>query len=343
MREPRFWRRDGATARLLAPASMIYGAVAAWRLRRDGRRAAVPVLCVGNFTVGGAGKTPTALALARLLLAAGLRPAFLTRGYGGALAGPLWVDPKHRAADVGDEPLLLARVAPTILARDRVAGAALAADTDIIIMDDGFQNPALAKDFSLVVVDGTEGVGNGRVFPGGPLRAPLAAQFARAQALLVIGEPAPSVRELMADARARGLPLLAGRLVPDPAAVAALADKKVLAFAGIAHPEKFFATLEEAGIAAPVRRAFADHHRYDARECAELLAQAEREGLLPLTTEKDKARLAGDAAAAALAAAAQALPVQLTFADDGLVRRLLLERMPTLAARRTAANTAPMA
>src|SRR5215471_15715004 len=158
MREPAFWWRAGRTggaASLLAPLAAAYGAVAAARLNRRGRRAGIPVVCVGNLTVGGAGKTPVALAAARMLAAAGERPVFLSRGYGGALAGPLTVDPaRHRAADVGDEPLLLARAAAAIVARDRVKGAGIAGDASVIVMDDGFHNPSLVKDFSVLVVDG---------------------------------------------------------------------------------------------------------------------------------------------------------------------------------------------
>src|SRR5690348_2940661 len=166
MREPAFWwRKPGLAASLLAPLGALYGAVAARRMRRLGQRARAPVVCIGNLTVGGAGKTPTAIAAAQALREAGAKPAFLTRGYGGRLAGPVAVAPTHDAADVGDEPLLLARVAPTVVARDRVAGAiaAVEAGADVIVMDDGFQNPALAKDLSLLVVDGRRGIGNGKV------------------------------------------------------------------------------------------------------------------------------------------------------------------------------------
>src|SRR5262245_12302991 len=193
MRAPSFWWRDaGPAAALLTPLAAAYGAVAAWRMRQPGRDPGIPVVCVGNLTVGGAGKTPTALALGRLLQDAGERPVFLTRGYGGRLAGPVRVDPaRHAARDVGDEPLLLARLADTIVARDRIAGAERARQdgATVVVMDDGFQNPSLAKHLALVVVDGARAIGNAGVFPAGPLRAPLAAQFARAHALIVVGEP----------------------------------------------------------------------------------------------------------------------------------------------------------
>jgi tetraacyldisaccharide 4'-kinase len=326
MRDPSFWwRAPGPMAGLLAPLGALYGGIAAHRLMQVGARARIPVVCVGNLTVGGAGKTPTAIAIARLLQAAGARPMFLTRGYGGRLGGPVAVAPAHGAADVGDEPLLLARVAPTIVARDRAAGAraAAAAGADVIVMDDGFQNPALAKDLALIVVDGRRGLGNGKVFPAGPMRAPLLAQIARAQALLVVGEAGPAAQPAIDAARARGLPVLAGRLVPDPAVVAALAARPALAFAGIADPEKFFATLRSAGIALGATQAFPDHHRFAAVEADDLITRADRAGLALVTTEKDLARLQGDPALAALARRATALPVTLAFDDADSIGRLL--------------------
>jgi tetraacyldisaccharide 4'-kinase len=313
MREPRFWREDGALARLLTPLAAVYGAISGARMARPGMRARVPVICVGNLTLGGAGKTPTAIAVAKLLLSEGAQPFFLSRGYGGALAGPVRVTPQHRAADVGDEPLLLARVAPTVVARERVHGAelAVAEGAGVIVMDDGFQNPSLVKDCSVVVLDGERGVGNGRVFPAGPLRAPLDVQLGHASALLVVGDASKRAQDVIARAQARWLPILYGRLAPDPDTIAALAGKKVLAFAGIAHPEKFFDTLGASGIAAPIKRAFADHHPFTGVDVRDLLEQAKRDELLLLTTEKDWARMQGDAACTELAAAASSLPVRL--------------------------------
>ncbi len=328
MREPSFWwRTPGVEAALLAPFAAAYGALAGQRLRQRGRAIGIPVVCVGNLTVGGAGKTPTALAAARFLIAAGQRPFFLSRGYGGGLSGPLHVDPLlHRAADVGDEPLLLARIAPTIVARDRVAGAemARAQGANVIVMDDGFQNPSLVKDFSVLVLDGRRGIGNGQVIPAGPLRAPLDAQLARAQAMLVIGAPsAASAATVDAAVRARGIPVFHGRLQADADAIAALRGRRVLAFAGIGDPDKFFATLAEAGIDAVVRQGFPDHHRYSRAEAEALLARAASESLSPVTTEKDLARMARDDDLAALAKATRALPVTLAIDDEDTLRRLL--------------------
>jgi tetraacyldisaccharide 4'-kinase len=326
MRAPRFWwEKPGAMAALLSLFGSIYGAIAARRLEQSGTRAGIPVICVGNPTVGGAGKTPTAMVIARLLIDAGELPYFLARGYGGRLAGPVIVEAAHTAVQVGDEPLLLARVAPTVVAANRAAGAELARQkgASVIVMDDGFQNPSLAKDLSILVIDGARGIGNGRVLPAGPLRAPLAPQLDRADALLIVGD-VTGAAPLAAAARTRKLPLFHGKLEPDRAALDALAGSKVLAFAGIGDPEKFFATIAAAGIDAPVRRAFPDHHRYSAKEARALIEKAKRRKLSLLMTEKDAARIRGDAALAELAERAYSLPVSLTVTEGADFRKLLL-------------------
>ena len=326
MREPAFWwQADSLPSALLAPLATVYGAIATWRLARPGRRPGIPVVCIGNLTVGGAGKTPTALTVARMLARAGERPVFLSRGYGGALAGPVVVDPaRHRAREVGDEPLLLARTAPTVVARDRVKGAGIAGGASVIVMDDGFHNPSLAKDFSVLVVDARRGVGNGRVIPAGPLRAPVDAQLARTHALVVVGASKGdcAVAEM---ARERDIPVLRASLRADSAFIAELAGRRVLAFAGIGDPQKFFATLAEAGVALAATRSFADHHRYTRAEAAALCEQAERDGLALVTTEKDLARLSGEEQL--LSTRARALPVTLVFEDAVRFESLLLERL----------------
>src|SRR5882757_8080196 len=191
MREPGFWHRPSSwTSLLLRPLAALYGAVAAGRMQRPGVDAGVPVLCVGNYHVGGAGKTPTVLALAKLLRELGERPVVLSRGYGGKLRGPIKVEgERHVAADVGDEPLMLAQALSVVIARDRAEGVALAKSqgASVILMDDGFQNPAIVKDASLIVIDGDRGLGNGLVIPAGPLRAPLPPQLARTDALVIVG------------------------------------------------------------------------------------------------------------------------------------------------------------
>ena len=209
MHEPAFWNRPSSLlARLLMPLGALYGAIAARRLVRTGVRAGVPVICVGNYHVGGAGKTPTVLALAGILRTLGETPVVLSRGYGGRLGGPVRVDPhKHTAADVGDEPLMMAGRVPVIVSRQRDAGIApaRALGASVILMDDGFQNPAVAKDISLIVIDGDRAIGNGRVFPAGPLRAPLPLQLARTDALVIVGTEPPRTKLQQVSARKKAL------------------------------------------------------------------------------------------------------------------------------------------
>jgi tetraacyldisaccharide 4'-kinase len=295
-------------------------------MRARGRQAGLPVICLGNLTIGGAGKTPAALAVAQFLHAAHERPFFLSRGYGGRLAGPVRVNPAlHRAADVGDEPILLARLAPTVVARNRVAGAAFArsAGASVIVMDDGFQNPSLAKDLSLILVDGRRGIGNGRVVPAGPLRVPLERQLDRAQALIVVGAPDGAARVIERAEKCK-IPLFHGKLEPDRAVVNAIGRRKVLAFAGIADPEKFFATLAAAGIEVANRAGFPDHHRFSAAEALDLVVQARANNLMLLTTEKDLARLTGQPELQQLATHASALPVRLVIEEQDRLRQMIL-------------------
>jgi tetraacyldisaccharide 4'-kinase len=317
---------------LLAPLARLYGAITATRLGQPGLELGIPVLCIGNLTLGGAGKTPTAIAIAGILHNAGINPSFLSRGYGGRRAGPLMVDPvRHTAREVGDEPLLLARVAPTIVARNRANGAryARSAGASLIIMDDGFQNPALMKHLAVLVVDGRRGIGNGKVFPAGPLRAPLEAQLNRAQAIIVVGE-STGATPVTAAARTRGLPVFTGRLEPDREALAALAGSEVLAFTGIGDPEKFFATLREAGVSVRGQRSFSDHHRYTRAEAAALTREAAQQGLTLITTEKDATRLRSDPRLARLASSARTLPVHLSLHDALELQSFLLEHLARL-------------
>jgi tetraacyldisaccharide 4'-kinase len=326
MREPDFWWRPGKGS-FLMPLAAIYGAAAALRLQASGQKAGLPVICLGNLTVGGAGKTPAAIAVVQLLHAAHQRPFFLSRGYGGQLAGPLRVNAAlHRARDVGDEPLLLTRLAPTIVARDRVAGAKFAqfAGASVVVMDDGLQNASLAKDLSIIVVDGRRGIGNGHIIPAGPLRAPLGLQLDRAQAVIVVGPP-DGAAAVVERARRQRLAIFHGRLEPDRGVIAAIGRRKALAFAGIGDPEKFFATLAAAGIDVAERAGFPDHHRYTAVEAADLIARAQAKGLILVTTEKDAMRMAGEPRLDALAARASALPVRLVIEEVDLFRQMLLQ------------------
>jgi tetraacyldisaccharide 4'-kinase len=336
MRPPTFWaeRTPSVIAQLLRPAAAVYGAIAGWRMKRAGERTALPVICVGNFTVGGTGKTPTALALARTLGELGERPAFLTRGYGGRLRGPLRVDPQaHRPANVGDEPLLLARAAPTIVSRDRPAGARICveAGATAIVMDDGLQNPSLRKDLSFAVVDGAIGIGNGLCLPAGPLRAPLATQWPMVDAVIIVGEGGAG-EDVAAQARERGKPVVRARIEPDAEAATRVAGHRVLAFAGIGRPRKFFETLEGCGAVSVRTRPFPDHHPYSKDEIAALLRDAESAGLVPVTTEKDLVRIA--AVDAGLASCIAPLPITLALTEEESVRALLAEVLSQRRGRR---------
>ncbi|MCJ2057594.1 tetraacyldisaccharide 4'-kinase [Methylobacterium sp. J-048] len=323
MRPPRFWAAgaDHPAARCLAPLGAAYGALTARRMDRPGAQAGCPVLCLGNFTLGGAGKTPAAIAVAALLVELGRRPAFLSRGYGGRLTGPVRVDPdSHAAVEVGDEPLLLARHAPTIVSRDRPAGAALcrALGADVIVMDDGLQNPTLSKDLAWAVVDAGAGIGNGRPFPAGPLRAPLERQWPHVAGLILVGDGAPGAA-VAESAERRGLPVHRARLVPDGAD---LSGRRCLAFAGIGRPDKFFETLRGTGAVIVQARPFPDHHPYRAAELAALAAEADRLGAELVTTEKDAVRLP-----AAFAARIRVLRVRLVPDDRAALLRQIRQAL----------------
>lgn len=296
MREPAFWYRPRSfTSYALQPLGLLYGAIAERRMLRAGADAGLPVICVGNYHLGGAGKTPTVLALTKLLRELGETPVVLSRGYGGRLKGPVMVDrARHSAADVGDEPLMMARDVPVAVARDRLDGVALAKarGATMILMDDGFQNPRLLKDASLIVIDSERGLGNGAVFPAGPLRAPLPAQLARTDALVLIGD-GRAANDVATELAKRDKPELRARLKPDAASLAQLLGKRVLAFAGIGDPERFFRTLSACGVEVARTRGFADHHMFSREEVAALAAEARREQLTLVTTEKDLARLRG--------------------------------------------------
>jgi tetraacyldisaccharide 4'-kinase len=330
MREPAFWHRPSSwKSHLLGPLAALYGAVAARRLQRKGSDAGIPVLCVGNYHMGGAGKTPTVLALAKILRELGERPVVLSRGYGGKLRGPVMVDPaRHNATDVGDEPLMMASHLPVVVARERIDGVALARSqrASVILMDDGFQNPAIAKDGSLIVIDGIRGIGNGKVFPAGPLRAPLPPQLARTDALVVVGGGTAS-DAIAAEIKTRGGPVFAAHLRPEAPSLARLAGKRVLAFAGIGDPQRFFRTLRSHGIEVVQQRGFADHHPFSPGEIEALLADARRDVLTLVTTEKDLARLKSGAALPDWAQDIVPFLVVLEFEDLSRMRKFLSERL----------------
>ena len=295
MKAPGFWWRDGPLPALLSPLAALYGWEAARRMERPAPRASVPVICVGNPTVGGVGKTPLALALARAAIGMGHRPGFLTRGYGGGGGATRIVAEYDDARDVGDEPLLLARVAPVAVGADRATGARLLADAgcDLLIMDDGFQSRRLDPDLALLLVDGARGVGNGHVLPAGPLRAPLDAQLARADALVVVetGRGCEGAAEAEAAARERGVEVIGARIAPVDGG--AFRGRRVVAASGLGDPDRFVAMLTAGGAEIVARRDFPDHHPFTDADLADLRALAAKHGAGIVTTSKDAARLAG--------------------------------------------------
>jgi tetraacyldisaccharide 4'-kinase len=316
MRAPEFWHEPpGLMAGLLAPFGAAFDAAS--RLRRAVARpyrAPVPVICVGNLVAGGSGKTPVVLSLAGLLADRGTAAHIVTRGYGGRLAGPVPVNAtRHDAAEVGDEPLLIAARAPCWVARDRSAGvrAAAAAGAEAILLDDGFQNPSVAKDLSLVVIDNGYGFGNCRVIPAGPLRERVAAGLARADAIVMIGSEAEPQ-----DLRGMPCPMLRGELRPIDGE--RFTDARVVAFAGIGRPEKFFASLRGLGATLVHTQPFPDHHPFRASEIARLRAAAEREKARLVTTAKDWVRLPP-----ALRLGIEVLDVEIRWRDPSAVEQLL--------------------
>lgn len=298
MRAPSFWsnppERPGWQAALLAPAAW------AWRIASERRtaattpgRVAVPVICIGNLTAGGSGKTPTVAWLVEQLQGQGRTPHVLSRGYGGTVSGPHRVDlARDDFREVGDEPLLLAALAPVWIATDRAAGAraAVEAGADVIVMDDGLQNPSLDKDVSLVVVDAGQGFGNGRLIPAGPLREPVASGLERADAVLVIGPEAARSRLLSRWPSLAGREPQFAKLAPRRTGLD-LSGERVVAFAGIGRPEKFFETLEEMGAEIVQRAAFADHYVYPEAILNRLAREARAQNAMLVTTEKDAVRL----------------------------------------------------
>ena len=319
MRAPEIWDRQDPLSQIavsaLAPLGWIYGASVAWKARNaEPMVAGVPVICVGNLTAGGTGKTPVAIAITQALKKRGRKPYFLSRGYGGSLAGPVLVSPVHEATEVGDEPLLLATAAPVIVSRDRGLGAALAVaeGADVIVMDDGHQNFSVAKDLSLVVVDGGQQFGNGRVLPAGPLREPVSQGLSRADAVIVIGDGDLKLTEFTGQ-------VLHAHLVHGE--VTELRGRRLIAFAGIGRPEKFFHSLRVLGAEIIEAASFEDHHVYSPLEIARLREKAARENATLITTGKDYMRLTtADRQGIAV------LPVHAEF-DDAAALATLLDRL----------------
>lgn len=320
LEEPSWWygtNEDDLRIRSLRPIAKFYGQLAKRRFANaKPYRSKLPVICVGNFTAGGTGKTPLSLFIAKLILELGGRPAFLTRGYSGRVKGPAWVNPQIDTADqVGDEPLLLARLAPTLIARNRADGALFIEDSATathIIMDDGLQNPQLAKSLSIAVVDGGRGLGNGEVIPAGPLRAPLDFQFGLTDAVVVNGQSSGSIG---ADLRsAFPGPVLSASVRPNADALS-LSGERVIAYAGIGNPRRFTDLLESLGADVIATKFFKDHHPFTQADARVLLDMAAAMGARLVTTEKDVVRLNG-AEGERKALAGKTTPVGISIAFD---------------------------
>ena len=316
MKAPLFWYTSAQSpawqARILSPLGALYGAATARRVAQSGMKAAVPIICVGNINAGGTGKTPTTMALTERLIARGHQPHIVSRGYGGSLNGPTRVDPMaHSAGEVGDEPLLLAAFAPTWVAKDRAAGVTAAQDdgADVIILDDGFQNPSVEKDVSIVVVDAKRGFGNGKVIPAGPLREPVAAGLSRANIVLSIG--AKDDQNRFRDQWPNLSGHVQGHLEPLPTGMP-WQGLPVLAFAGIGHPEKFFQTLRDLGVVLIHGEALSDHQPLTAALMTRLETEARLKNAQMVTTEKDAVRLPD-----AFRAKVLTVPVRLQISDWG--------------------------
>lgn len=339
---PFWWERPDWRAWALWPLSAAYGFAASTRMK-IARREKVPaaVLCIGNLTVGGEGKTPLAIALAAEAGRQKIRAGFLTRGYGGTLIAPHLVTLTDTARAVGDEPLLLARHAPTVVARNRAAGARrlIQEGCELIIMDDGFQSARVHMDYALIVVDAARGLGNGHVIPAGPLRAPVTDQMRHADGVVAMGE-GPGADIVVRSASRAGRPVFHARLQARDASL--LKGARVLAFAGIGNPQKFYDTLRKLGVEVAETRSFPDHYPFGEEDIAELKSEAAAKGLSVVTTEKDMVRLVdGPEALREFARSVLVLPVEAVFEQQSAPTAIIRETMKVWRERMLEGNSQP--
>lgn len=285
MKTPKFWNQDTYLSKLLTPISKLYGLITQYRINNTiSYKSKAKVICVGNITAGGVGKTPISIALAKQYQAQGKKVFFLTRGYKGKLKNILVDLSKHTPIQTGDEARLLAQTAPTIISPDRKQGAILAEQhgAEIIIMDDGFQNPSLHKDESYLVFDGNIGIGNGKIIPSGPLRETLKNGLKRATKVIIMGQDKTNLKSQIT------IPCYNGKIIPEKIE---LPTQNLYAFAGIGHPKKFYDTLQNLGYNVVKTKDFEDHHAYTKQEIDELIKQAKSCNLALITTEKDFVKL----------------------------------------------------
>ncbi|MAR79232.1 MAG: tetraacyldisaccharide 4'-kinase [Rhodospirillaceae bacterium] len=289
LNRPKFWRTSNLLTKILTPLSFIYLVLFFSRkyLSRK-RKVNIPVICIGNITAGGAGKTPVAISIAKFLISKGLKPHFLTRGYKGKLKGPILVSNKHSSADVGDEPILLSEVAPTWVSKNKIQGAksALKSNADLIIMDDGLQNDSIHKDLSILVIDGGYGFGNNKLIPAGPLRESVKSSLTKIDFIVYVNDPSKNVKIDLSEFKC---PILKSNIetITDNIDL----NKKFSAFCGIARPEKFFSSLKKIGIKLTFSKSFPDHHRYSEDEIMRLIEDSNIDNSLILTTKKDWVRI----------------------------------------------------
>lgn len=318
MKTPSFWKNKTLLSTALLPAGWIYAGLTALRLKlKKPCHAAIPVICVGNLTAGGSGKTPTAVSLAGILKRGGKNPFFVSRGYGGRLQNIIVDSERHTAADTGDEPLLLSREAPVALNADRGKAAVLAQQNgaDVIIMDDGFQNPTLHKDLSFLIIDGGFGFGNCRPVPSGPLRENLNKGLARADAAIIIGSDKQNIRPLLGS-----LPVFEGQICPEPIPDAQTIN--AIAFAGIGRPGKFYASLKECGVNVIAEHDFPDHHFYTESDLQKLMDEAREKGAVLYTTAKDFVKIP-----AALRPHFRVLEISIKWKDEAALADFVFSRI----------------